>query len=762
MNRLVTVALFALCSASLASPSGKAWPLAPCTSSCTTRTTGQPSGNLTCVNNRCLPEVRFAESVNNTGGTTLTGSQGVTYATALAGMRSGFERWTTPNVTTCGTSLNFAFAGTFSSPTLTAAVSASDGNNNVIFLTNPNWRYGSGTLGLTATRFFPNGELTDSDMEMNGNTAWANDGRPNSWDYESVITHEAGHFIGFDHTSSGNAVMNPSIGNGVVKRALLGPDSSDVCTVYPGAAGGQGSTCTTGSMCTGGRVCEAASGTTTLICTQDCTAVGAACPAGYTCQASTAGFACLPQVGATDQCRFCTAGADCSTGTCLTNGSGINWCSSSCNPSVAGSCAPGSQCAGSAGRTFCVPTTACTNQCTPATVQTDCAPGYGCVGGTCTPTGAPGDRCDASNYCAMCGVCIVDDMDPNVSFCRSCCNGLGARCTGCTSTTCQPAGGLPTACVGISGTTERVCYPSMGASICQACSGAVPCQNGLTCFAGVCRAPCNPTNPGTCPACLANGASGLCACTNGEVRNEGQACSDTAPLGICRTGLRCTSGTCRTPCTPTAPVPCSTGFSCSSVGGANVCVPMASGGGSAGVGGGSAGVGGGSAGVGGGSAGVGGGSAGAGGGSAGVGGGSAGVGGGSAGVGGGSAGVGGGSAGVGGGSAGPGPGSTCSPSNCTGCCSNGFCVIDVSVNRCGASGAQCRSCSVAQTCTSSGQCVAPPPSCLGCSSTDLSPFMILAFAFLVRRYPLRRTARPHRELEPSLFVHFRQERGHLL
>ena len=751
MKRVLALTLVAFSTAPLAAPSGKTWALDPCASGCNSRTTGQPTGNLTCVVNRCLPEVRFAASVNNTGGATLTGSQAVSYATALTGMRSGFERWTTPNVTACGTSLNFAFAATtFSTPTGTAAVSGSDGNNNVIFLTNPNWRYGSGTLGLTGTRFFTNGELTDADMEMNGNTAWANDGRSNSWDYESVIAHEAGHFIGFDHTTSGNAVMNPSIANGLIKRALLGPDSSDVCTAYPGTSGGQGSTCTSGSMCTGGRVCEGASGTTTLICTQDCTAAGAACPTGYTCQASTAGFACLPQVGASDQCRFCTTGSDCSTGTCLTNGSGINWCSSSCNPSVAGSCGPGSQCSGSAGSAFCAPTTACTNQCTPATVQTDCAPGYGCVGGTCTPTGAPGDRCDVSNFCAMCGVCIIDNMDPNLSFCRSCCNGLGPECMGCTSTTCAPVGGLPTSCVGISGSTERICFPSMGASICQACSGTVPCQNGLTCFAGVCRAPCNPSNPGTCPACLANGTSGVCACTNGELRSEGQACTGTAPLGICRTGLRCTSGICRAPCTLTAPVPCSTGFTCSNVGGANVCVPSGgTGGGSAGVGGGSAGgtsgvgggtsgggasgVGGGVSGVGGGMSGVGGGMSGVGGGMPGVGGGMSGVGGGTSGVGGGMSGVGGGMSGVGGGAGAVGPGVTCGLSTCNGCCASGVCVPFPSNERCGMSGSECRACSTTQTC-SSGQCVArPPASCLGCSSAALSPLMLLALTLLRRR-----------------------------
>ena len=59
----------------------------------------QLNGNMTCVANRCLPEVRFAVSVANSGGMTLSGSQGITYTQALTIMQSAFSRWTTPNVT---------------------------------------------------------------------------------------------------------------------------------------------------------------------------------------------------------------------------------------------------------------------------------------------------------------------------------------------------------------------------------------------------------------------------------------------------------------------------------------------------------------------------------------------------------------------------------------------------------------------------------------------------------------------------------------
>ncbi|MBL8934628.1 MAG: matrixin family metalloprotease [Archangium sp.] len=761
MNRLLTFALVSLSLPVLATPGSNRWSLDSCTTSCRVRATNQTTTNMSCLTGKCYPEVRFATAVWNrpsgtgagTSAMAINGTQAVSYAVVLTGMQSAFQKWSVSNTAlTCTTSMNFEFQGTYASPTGTTAINGNDGNNNVIWLGGNFWRHGSGTLGVTTTSFFP-GEITDADMELNNNSTWANDGRQTAIDYESVVTHEAGHFVGMDHTNSGNAVMNPSVGNGVVKRALLAPDVSDLCTMYPGAAGGQGATCTSATQCAGGRVCEGASGSTNLICTQDCTAVGATCPTGFSCQASTAGFACLPQVGVSDLCRFCTTGADCVTGQCLTNGSGNNWCSTTCNPSVAGACGAGYNCTTIGTSSYCIPTASCTNQCTVATAATDCAPGYECVGGSCNPTGNVGDRCEVSGVCNMCGQCITDATDPNLAFCRSCCNGLG-ECAGCTSTTCTSG----QSCTGLSGSTERVCVPSSGASLCQACSATVSCQSGLNCVAGLCRSPCNPTNPGTCAACAAvSGGGGVCVCGPSETADEGQACSFTVPIRICRTGLRCSSGTCRTPCTPTAPVPCGTGFTCSNVGGANVCIPGGAGGGSAGggpagggtsgtgggtsgTGGGTSGTGGGTSGTGGGTSGTGGGTSGTGGGTSGVGGGTSGTGGGTSGTGGGTSGVGGGTSGTGGGTSGVGGGSgagvgvTCGPSNCMGCCASGICVSFPSSERCGVSGAECKVCANTQTCNA-GMCVAKPAtsSCLGCSSAELSPLLLLAVGLLRRR-----------------------------
>ena len=184
--------------------------------------------------------------------------------------------------------------------------------------------------------------------------------------------------------------------------------------------------------------------------------VGQSCPSGYSCQASTSGFACLPIVGAPDLCKFCASGQDCSTGNCLTDGNGLNWCSATCQ--TAANCGAGFQCQVISGTGYCVPTAACTNQCTSAG---QCAPGYMCSSGTCRPTGAVGDRCEVSNTCNSCGACVTDATDNTIAYCRACCGGGSGNqlCQGCASTSCAGARSTRYRCMCTSAWTRRPFWP---------------------------------------------------------------------------------------------------------------------------------------------------------------------------------------------------------------------------------------------------------------------------------------------------------------
>lgn len=651
----------------LGNPSGRRWALSTCTTSCTRNTTQ-------CVAGRCLPEVRFAASVANGGGMVINGPSAVPYATALASMRAAFETWTTPNVTTCSTSMDFSFQATYASPAGTAAINGNDGNNNVIWLGGTSWRYGSGTLGL-ATTTFSSGVLFDGDMELNNNSRWGTTGASGDTDLQSVVTHEAGHLIGFAHTTTGNAVMNPSIGSGVLKRALLPPDLSDVCTVYPGTAGGQGSPCTTGANCTGGTVCEGGVGSSSTLCTRDCTGTEA-CPTGYSCQPSTAGFACLPQVGVPDQCRFCVSGSDCSSGVCVNGAGGRNYCSQACTPGMADQCAAGSTCVASGTGGFCQPNGACTNQCTVATAATECGPGYACSGGTCTPTGGLGDRCEVSGFCQPCSVCSLDPNDPNVAFCRACCNGAG-QCSGCTATTCATVAGNPSVCRPLDAGVESLCFTFQGSAVCQACTSSAECTGNTPCVGGLCRASCNPASPGTCPACLAQAGGGICVCNAQEISGPNQPCSvSSTTLAVCQAGLKCLSGTCLVPCTIGVPSSCPSAFTCFELAGNPVCIPSVDAGPMGG-------------------------------------------------------GTGGGSGGGGGANTGGGFTEPCGASNCGGCCQSGVCVQPTD-DACGTFGAVCNACKDTEACQLG---VCSPAVKKGCSCSEVEGFsaVILGLAMLARR-----------------------------
>lgn len=442
-----------------------------------------------------------------------------------------------------------------------------DSTNNIAFI-DSKWSDGSGTLGVTirATIVGQN-NITDADMRLNNNNVtWSNNGAFNTIDLESVVHHEAGHFIGIDHTQNIASVMYPSVGPGEIKRTNAQIDIQEVCQVYPGSPGAQGYACTTSSVCTGGRVCRGLAAGGSKICTVDCSS-GQACPMGYTCENADTGKACLVAVGASDLCKFCTSANDCVKGNCFSDGWN-RWCTTSCTDSS--QCGPGYFCGQpqGGGGGICAPNNGCTNQCS---AQNPCPVDFECVNGACEPRGNPGDGCGVSEYCKNCNLCITDSQT-GISTCRACCTGgTGQYCSGCMSTTCSSG----TACLGLSGTSEKVCYPSTGAGICQSCSASTPCAQG-TCVAGRCHTTCNPSNPGSCQACSpTSSTTGYCACTN-EIANAGQPCGTSNGFPACRTGLVCSgpngSKACRKLCTLGNNATCSAGEVCALTDGNPICV----------------------------------------------------------------------------------------------------------------------------------------------------------------------------------------------
>lgn len=543
-----------------ATPSGNRWAVSSC-GSC-------PMGQQ-CASGLCAPVFKVGTSMDNTGGMTINGpAGGVPYATFVSLVTNTFPGWATSRVS-CNTNWNVVSGGSFSSPSGTAALDGMDRNNFVIFLSGTNWGHLPNELALTTTTYFTsNREIFDGDMEFNNNVAWSTQVNGNAYDLESVILHEAGHFLGLNHTTtSSTAVMFPTVTLGATKRNLTPIDENDVCTVYPGAAGGQGTSCTTPTQCSGGRVCEGPAGGSSKICTQDCTGSGA-CPSGYTCQPSDNGSACLPQIGVPDQCHFCQSGGECSSGLCLRFDTGVTFCSLSCTDSA--QCGSGYTCQLPEG--FCVPNAlTCTNQCTTAA---ECATGYLCTGGTCVPRGDTGDPCTVSLTCKPCNVCTRESATSDTSFCRVCCagQGQGGTCNNCTNAMCGANG----VCAMLTSGNSGVCVPgSQFPTTCQPCANG-QCAEGLQCVQGRCRSQCNPAAPGTCQACFQNGSGGSCACPD-EIAGAGEPCGIIGmTLSACGPGLACVGSTnaiCRSRCDVNTPNSCPMGQSCQMISGIGVCVP---------------------------------------------------------------------------------------------------------------------------------------------------------------------------------------------
>lgn len=117
----------------------------------------------------------------------------------------------------------------------------SDGpNQNLIVFRDDGWPYQdpNSTLGLTTVTFnAETGEIYDADMEINSsgrNLSTTNQVPANGFDLASVVTHEAGHFLGLAHATNSNSTMYASYKPGTTAlRTLTADDVAGVCAIYP-------------------------------------------------------------------------------------------------------------------------------------------------------------------------------------------------------------------------------------------------------------------------------------------------------------------------------------------------------------------------------------------------------------------------------------------------------------------------------------------------------------------------------------------------
>lgn len=163
------------------------------------------------------------------------GTSGAPFETTRSLVRAGFDAWM--NAECGGTTPGVALVETATVECGAQGYDQDGGRNaNLIVFRDDDWPYSAkGVLALTTLTYgLDSGLIYDADMEFNSQeVAFSYGDEEVSYDFLSVVTHEAGHFLGLAHSSSDEATMVAEYKRGTTDLRSLSPDDvAGICATY--------------------------------------------------------------------------------------------------------------------------------------------------------------------------------------------------------------------------------------------------------------------------------------------------------------------------------------------------------------------------------------------------------------------------------------------------------------------------------------------------------------------------------------------------
>lgn len=168
-----------------------------------------------------------------------TGGKNVSYDSVASVAATSFSTWT--SVACAAGQVTMTVTAGKAVPLACTAVGYVKGaknNVNEIIFHDDGWPYNDGfnTIALTTLTFNADtGQILDADIELNTSSGLITTGTPtaSTFDLQSVLTHESGHFFGLAHSGHTEATMySKYLPASTSMRVLAADDTAGICAIY--------------------------------------------------------------------------------------------------------------------------------------------------------------------------------------------------------------------------------------------------------------------------------------------------------------------------------------------------------------------------------------------------------------------------------------------------------------------------------------------------------------------------------------------------